>query len=81
MEAFQKLNQETAGIYVFNRGCHAHKKYESLNREIRELYDHLTDLMAEKWLLTEKISTFSYLEIPGAIATESPVIDKKDGWQ
>ncbi|ALS79146.1 hypothetical protein AUO94_10935 [Planococcus kocurii] len=48
---------------------------------IEELYDQLADLMAEKRLLTENISTFSVVEVRGAIATASPVIDEGDGWE
>ena len=86
MEAFQKADQEDAGVYVFNREKVAgvmltQKQYESLNREIEELYDQLADLMAEKRLLTENGSTFSDVEVRGAIATEPPVIDEEDGWE
>ncbi|MTD31737.1 hypothetical protein [Planomicrobium sp. YIM 101495] len=86
MEAFQKADQEAAGVYVFNREKVAgvmltQKQYESLNREIEELYDQLADLIAEKRLLTENVSTFSDVEVRGAIATESPVIDEEDGWE
>ncbi|KAA0958011.1 hypothetical protein ACQKDB_01310 [Planococcus kocurii] len=48
---------------------------------IEELYDQLADLMAEKRLLTENVSTFSVVEVRGASATESPVIDEEDGWE
>lgn len=86
MEAFQMADQEAAGVYVFNREKVAgvmltQKQYESLNREIEELYDQLADLMAEKRLLTENVSTFSDVEVRGATATESPVIDEEDGWE
>ncbi|WP_215107431.1 exodeoxyribonuclease V subunit gamma [Planococcus sp. ISL-109] len=57
------------------------KQYESLNREIEALYDQLADLMAENRLLTETVPTFSDMEVRGAIATESPVIDEEDGWE
>lgn len=74
METFQQADQEVAGVYVFNREKIAgvmvtQKQYESLNREIKELYDQLADLMAEKRLLTENVSTFLDMEFGGAIAT------------
>lgn len=86
MEAFQKADQEAAGVYVFNREKVAgvmltQKQYEYLNREVEELYNQLADLMAEKRLLTENIPTFSDLEVRGAIATESTAIDEEDGWE
>ena len=86
MEAFQKADQEAAGVYVFNREKVAgvmltQKQYESLNKEIEELYDQLADLMTEKRLLNENVPAFSDKEVRGAIANETPVIDKEDGWE
>ncbi|WP_162273615.1 hypothetical protein [Planococcus versutus] len=84
MEAFQKADQEAAGVYVFNREKVAgvmltQKQYESLNREIEELYDQLADLMAEKRLLKENVSTFTDVEVRGAIATAPLSLMKKTG--
>lgn len=86
MAAFQKADQEAAGVYVFNREKVAgvmltQKQYESLNREIDELYDQLADLTAEKRLLTKNIATISDLEVRGAVAAAPPVIDEEDGWE
>lgn len=79
---FQKANQEAAGVYVFNREKVAgvmltQKQYESLNREIETLYDQVADLIAEKRLLMEHVSTFSNMEVRGAVASQSPVIDEE----
>ncbi|MDO3409097.1 hypothetical protein QWJ34_04920 [Saccharibacillus sp. CPCC 101409] len=86
MEVFEKAAQEAAGVYVFNREKIAgvmitQKQYESLNREIEDLYEQLADLIAEKRLLTQNISTFSDEEVRGTTATEFTVIDEEDGWE
>ena len=86
MDAFQKADQEAAGVYVFNREKVAgvmltQKQYESLNKEIEELYDKLADIMAEKRLLTKHVSTFSDVEVRGEIASKRPIIDEEDGWK
>ncbi|SDN63436.1 hypothetical protein [Alkalicoccus daliensis] len=86
MKAFQKADQEAAGVYVFNREKIAgvmltQKQYESLNRELEDLYDQMADLMAEKRLLSENVSTFSDAEVRGAIAEEHPEVDEEDGWE
>lgn len=57
------------------------KQYESLNKEVDELYDQIADLIADKRLLNEKAAIFSDGEVRGAIANEMPTIDEEDGWE
>lgn len=86
MDIFQKADKEAAGVYIFNREKVAgvmltQKQYETLNKEIDELYDQIADLMAEKRVLNEKAAIFSDSEVRGAIANEMPTIDEEDGWE
>ncbi|SFH95031.1 hypothetical protein [Pisciglobus halotolerans] len=86
MEIFQRADKEAAGVYVFNREKVAgvmltQNQYESLNKEVDELYDQIADLIAEKRLLNEKVATFSDSEVRGEIANEQPTIDEDDGWE
>ena len=86
MDIFQKADKEAAGVYIFNREKVAgvmltQKQYETLNKEIDELYDQIADLIAEKRLLNEKAAIFSDSEVRGAIANEMPTIDEEDGWE
>ena len=86
MDIFQRADKEAAGVYIFNREKVAgvmltQKQYETLNKEIDELYDQIADLMAEKRLLNEKAAIFSDSEVRGAIANEIPTIDEEDGWE
>ncbi|RNF39367.1 hypothetical protein [Planococcus salinus] len=86
MEVFQKADKEAAGVYVFNREKVAgvmltQEQYESLNREIDDLYGQLADLMAEKRLAADNVTVFSDREVRGIIADEPPVIDEEDGWE
>lgn len=86
MEVFQRADQESSGVYVFNREKVAgvmltQKQYEALNKEVEGLYDQITDLIAEKRLLQERIISFSDSEVRGAIADEQPTIDEEDGWE
>ena len=86
MDIFQRADKEAAGVYIFNREKVAgvmltQKQYETLNKEIDELYDQIADLIAEKRLLNEKAAIFSDSEVRGAIANEMPTIDEEDGWE
>lgn len=86
MEVFQKADKEAAGVYVFNREKIAgvmltQKQYETLNKEVDDLYDQIADLIAEKRLLHEKVATFSDSEVRGSIANEMPTIDEEDWWE
>lgn len=85
MRAFQTADREEAGVYVFNREKVAgvmltQEQYESLNKEIEDLYSQLDDLMVEKRLLAKTVQTFSDTEVRGEIATHSPILDEEDGW-
>lgn len=86
MDIFQKADKEAAGVYIFNREKVAgvmltQKQYETLNKEVDELYDQIADLIAEKRLLNEKVALYSDSEVRGAIAAEIPTIDEEDGWE
>lgn len=86
MKVFQKADKEAAGVYVFNREKIAgvmltQKQYETLNKEVDDLYDQIADLIAEKRLLNEKAATFTDSEVRGSIANEVPTIDEEDGWE
>ncbi len=86
MEIFQKADKEAAGVYIFNREKVAgvmltQKQYESLNKEVDGLYDQIANLIAEKRLLNENVTTFSDNDVRGSIANEAPTIDEEDGWE
>lgn len=86
MDIFQKAEKEAAGVYIFNREkvvgvMLTQKQYETLNKEVDELYNQIADLNAEKRLLNEKVALYSDGEVRGAIATEMPAIDEEDGWE
>lgn len=86
MEAFQRADREAAGVYVFNREKVAgvmltQQQYESLNKEIEELYSRLEDLTVEMRLSNKNVRTYTDLEVRGEQGTHPTTIDELDGWE
>ena len=86
MEAFQRADCEAAGVYVFNREKVAgvmltQQQYESLNKEIEELYSRLDDLTVEMRLSNKNVRTYSDSEVRGARVNPPSTIDEMDGWE
>ncbi|WP_261966393.1 hypothetical protein [Exiguobacterium artemiae] len=86
MEAFQRADREAAGVYVFNREKVAgvmltQQQYESLNKEIEELYSRLDDLTVEMRLSNKSVRTYTDSEVRGEQVTHTTTIDEMDGWE
>lgn len=86
MEAFQRADREAAGLYVFNREKVAgamltQQQYESLNKEIEELYSRLDDLTVEMRISNKNVRTYSDSEVRGAQVNHPSTIDEMDGWE
>lgn len=84
MEAFQRADREAAGVYVFNREKVAgvmltQQQYESLNKEIEELYSRLDDLTVEMRISNKNVRTYSDSEVRGAQVNPPSTIDEMDG--
>lgn len=75
MEAFQRADCEAAGVML------TQQQYESLNKEIEELYSRLDDLTVEMRLSNKNVRTYSDSEVRGARVNPPSTIDEMDGWE
>ncbi|MFX4304204.1 hypothetical protein F8N00_02345 [Exiguobacterium sp. A1_3_1] len=56
------------------------QQYESLNKEIEELYSRLDDLTVEMRLSNKNVRTYTDSEVCGERETHPATIDEMDGW-
>lgn len=80
MKVFQRVDREAACVYVFNREKVAgvmltQEQYESLNKEIEDLYSLLDDLTVEMQLSNKNVRAYIDSEVRGQQGTYSTTND------
>lgn len=73
-------------MYVFNREkvadiMLAQRQYESLNKEIEELYSRLDDSTVEMRLYNKNVRTYNDSVVRGEQKNHLTTIDESDGWE